>query len=171
METIWYALLGAAFATYLALGGCDYGVGLLLDRRAPEAARRATLNALGPFFLGNEVWLVVTAGLLFGAFPALEGELLSGLFPLVGAGVAGAVLVTVGVGLRSRPAGARQRAGWDALITAGSVLAAGGWGAVLGGLLQGVPPGGPTAAVLTPFTAGTGLAVLALCAAQGATFL
>jgi cytochrome d ubiquinol oxidase subunit II len=167
----WYLLLGLFFATYLALAGYDYGVGVLLARPATERGRRVALNALGPFFLGNEVWLVATAGLLFGAFPALEGALLAGPYPAVAAGVAGAVLVVVSVQLRSRPAPA-ARARWDRLVTAGSVLAAAGWGAVLGGLLQGVPPQGrPATDALTPFTAACALALVALVTTHGAAFL
>lgn len=182
MELAWYALLGLFFATYLVLGGYDYGVGLLLARGAADrsgpalAARRAALNAVGPFFLGNEVWLVAAVGILFGAFPTLEGELLSGFYPVVLGALAGVVLVTAGVQLRSRPRAQAARAGWDRVVVAGSALAALGWGALLGGLLQGVPrtaSGHVTGVghVLTPFVAAVGLAVLALVAVQGATFL
>ncbi|MER7457151.1 cytochrome d ubiquinol oxidase subunit II [Micromonospora sp. NPDC126480] len=176
MELAWYALLGAFFATYLVLGGYDYGVGLLLARRTDPAHRRQTLNALGPFFLGNEVWLVAAVGILFGAFPVLEGELLSGLYPAVVGALAGVILVTAGVQLRSRPASDRARATWDRVVVAGSLLAALGWGAVLGGLLQGVPlhADGHVAGVThlgTPFVAATGLALVALVALHGATFL
>ncbi|MCW3815298.1 cytochrome d ubiquinol oxidase subunit II [Micromonospora sp. DR5-3] len=176
MELAWYALLGLFFATYLVLGGYDYGVGLLLARGATPEARRAALNAVGPFFLGNEVWLVAAVGILFGAFPTLEGELLSGLYPAVLGALAGVVLVTAGVQLRSRPRAGSARAGWDRVIVSGSVLAALGWGAVLGGLLQGVPPtaDGHVAGaghLFTPFVAAVALATLALIAVQGATFL
>ncbi|NJP32763.1 cytochrome d ubiquinol oxidase subunit II [Micromonospora thermarum] len=176
MELAWYALLGAFFATYLVLGGYDYGVGLLLARRTDPARRRAALNAVGPFFLGNEVWLVAAVGLLFGAFPLLEGELLAGLYPAVVGALAGVILVTVGVQLRSRPAGDRARATWDRVVVVGSLLAALGWGAVLAGMLQGVPlhADGHVAGVshlFTPFVAAAGLAVVALVAAHGATFL
>ncbi|OKI42226.1 cytochrome d ubiquinol oxidase subunit II [Micromonospora sp. CB01531] len=176
MELAWYALLGLFFATYLVLGGYDYGVGLLLARGGTLAARRAALTAVGPFFLGNEVWLVAAVGILFGAFPTLEGELLSGLYPAVLGALAGVVLVTAGVQLRSRPRAGSARAGWDRVIIAGSVLAALGWGAVLGGLLQGVPltADGHVAGVghlFTPFVAAVALATLALVAVQGATFL
>ncbi|GHJ50695.1 hypothetical protein Nm8I071_00020 [Nonomuraea sp. TT08I-71] len=139
MELAWYALLGLFFAAYLVLGGYDYGVGLLLARGATPQARRAALNAVGPFFLGNEVWLVAAVGILFGAFPTLEGELLSGCYPAVLGALAGVVLVTAGVQLRGRPRSAAARAGWDRVVVAGSVLAALGWGALLGALLQGVP--------------------------------
>jgi cytochrome bd ubiquinol oxidase subunit II len=176
METIWYGLLGLFFATYLVLGGYDYGVGLLQAGTASPAQRRANLTAVGPFFLGNEVWLVAAVGILFGAFPMLEGELLSGLYPAVVLALAGVVTVTAAVQLRSRPAAERARAGWDRLIVAGSAVAAFGWGAVLAGLLQGVPlhRDGHVAGighVFTPFVAACGLGLVALVAVHGAAFL
>ncbi|SBT51766.1 cytochrome d ubiquinol oxidase subunit II [Micromonospora auratinigra] len=176
MELAWYALLGLFFATYLVLGGYDYGVGLLLAHGATEERRRAALTAVGPFFLGNEVWLVAAAGILLGAFPALEGELLAGYYPAVAGALVGVVLVNAGVQLRSRPRTRSARARWDRVVVAGSVLAALGWGALLGGLLQGLPlhPDGHVDGVghlFTPFVAATALAVLALVALQGATFL
>jgi cytochrome d ubiquinol oxidase subunit II len=62
------------------------------------------------------------------------------------------------------------------LIVAGSLLAALGWGAVLGGLLQGVPlhADGHVAGVghlATPFVAASGLSLVTLVAVHGATFL
>jgi cytochrome bd ubiquinol oxidase subunit II len=176
VELVWYALLGLFFASYLVLGGYDYGVGLLLARGGTEEQRRAALTALGPFFLGNEVWLVAAGGTLLGAFPTLEGELLSGLYPGVLGALAGVVLVTAGVQLRSRPGAGRARTAWDRVVIAGSVLAALGWGAVLGGLLQGVPLHGDghvdgVGHLFTPFVGAVGLATLTLVAVQGATFL
>ncbi|MFC3504294.1 cytochrome d ubiquinol oxidase subunit II [Micromonospora krabiensis] len=176
MELAWYALLGLFFATYLVLGGYDYGVGLLLARNTDPGRRRAALNAVGPFFLGNEVWLVAAVGILFGAFPVLEGELLSGFYPAVLGALAGVILVTAGVQLRSRPAGERARARWDRVVVVGSALAALGWGALLGGLLQGVPlhDDGHVAGLthlVTPFAATAALAMLALVTVHGATFL
>src|SRR5439155_1081545 len=61
MDTFWYALLAVLFLAYFALGGLDIGVGLLLPVH-PYPTRRAALNALGPFFLGNEVWIIGAAG-------------------------------------------------------------------------------------------------------------
>ncbi|MEV4618039.1 cytochrome d ubiquinol oxidase subunit II [Asanoa sp. NPDC049573] len=172
MDLIWYALLGLFFAVYLVLGGYDYGVGLLLSAARGDGERRAALTAVGPFFLGNEVWLVAALGILFGAFPRLEGEVLAGLYPAIVVALVGVVLVTVAVQLRGRPARAAARAGWDRVVIAGSALAAAGWGAVLGGLLQGVPldPGG-VGRLATPFVAATALTLVTLVALQGATFL
>jgi len=176
VETIWYALLGLFFASYLVLGGYDYGVGLMLAHRWSPVDRRAALTAIGPFFLGNEVWLVAAVGILFGAFPMLEGELLASLYPAVALALAGVVVVTAAVQLRSRPATAAARTRWDRVIVAGSSLAALGWGAVLGGLLQGVPlrADGHVADVghlFTPFAAACALSLVALVAVHGAAFL
>ncbi|TQJ20304.1 cytochrome d oxidase subunit CydB [Micromonospora sp. A202] len=176
MDLAWYALLGLFFTGYLVLAGYDYGVGLLLARGGGPALRREALTALGPFFLGNEVWLVAAVGILFGAFPVLEGELLSGCYPAVAGALVGVILVTVGVQLRSRPADQRIRAGWDRVVMIGSALAAVGWGVVLAALLQGVPrqADGHVAGVshlATPFAATVGLAMVALVAVHGATFL
>ena len=169
--TIWYGLLGLFFAAYLVLGGYDYGSGLLLAR---SADRRKVLTAVGPFFLGNEVWLVAALGILFGAFPMLEGELLAGLYPAVAPALAGVLVVTAAVQLRSRAAAGG--AVWDRAIIGGSALAALGWGAVLGGLLQGVPlhQDGHVAGVghiLTPFAGASAVTLLTLTALHGAAFL
>ncbi|MCG5435475.1 cytochrome d ubiquinol oxidase subunit II, partial [Micromonospora foliorum] len=176
MDLAWYALLGLFFASYLVLAGYDYGVGLLLARGVGPAGRREALTALGPFFLGNEVWLVATVGILFGAFPLLEGELLAGCYPAVVGALVGVILVTVGVQLRSRPTDERSRARWDRVLVVGSALAALGWGVLLAALLQGVPlqADGHVAGVAhlaTPFAAAAGLAMVTLVAVHGATFL
>jgi cytochrome d ubiquinol oxidase subunit II len=74
LENAWYLLLLSLFAGYFVLGGVDYGVGLLLAGEPDPAQRRRALTAIGPFFLPNEVWLVVALGVLFGAFPMIEGS-------------------------------------------------------------------------------------------------
>jgi cytochrome d ubiquinol oxidase subunit II len=178
--TIWYCLLGLFFAAYLVLGGYDYGSGLLLARGRGGADRRAVLTAVGPFFLGNEVWLVAAVGILFGAFPMLEGELLSGLYPAVMLALLGVLTVTAAMQLRSRALTAgkpeRASAAWDRALIGGSALAAFGWGTVLGGLLQGVPlhEDGHVEGVghvVTPFTALSGVTLVTLAAVHGAAFL
>jgi cytochrome bd ubiquinol oxidase subunit II len=159
VETTWYLGLAGLFAVYFVLGGYDYGVGMLLPRAGADAGRRAALGALGPFFLGNEVWLVAAVGVLFGAFPRLEGDLLSGSYPAVAVALAGVIAVTAAVQLRSRPTRLGTRYAWDGVIMVASALAAGGWGAVLGGLLA------PPLAVVG------GVATVTLAAAHGAAFL
>ncbi|MDA0633261.1 cytochrome d ubiquinol oxidase subunit II, partial [Nonomuraea sp. MCN248] len=117
---------------YLVLGGADIGVGMALPYlgRTPDE-RREVIAAIAPFFLGNEVWLVVTGGVLAGFFPMLEGELLAGNYPLVVALLLSWVTRDTGLWLRGRLPGRRWQGWWDGAIVAGS------WGLALslGGLL------------------------------------
>ncbi|MCE6994543.1 cytochrome d ubiquinol oxidase subunit II [Saccharothrix sp. S26] len=130
MEGVWVALLAFLTCGYFALAGFDYGVGVLLRLVGrDEPARRAVLRAVTPFFLGNEVWLVAAVGVLFGAFPRLEGELLSSQHTVFAVLLAGLVCFTVAVQLRSP--------GWDVLLVGGAVVVAVAWGVLLGRVLGG----------------------------------
>ncbi|MGW6060474.1 cytochrome d ubiquinol oxidase subunit II [Streptomyces sp. NPDC055189] len=191
LETAWLALLGLLLAGYFVLGGYDYGVQMIhpflgsRDGRegkdtgedAEGGGRNAALDAIAPFFLGNEVWLVAFAGVLFGAFPHLEGALLSGLYPLIVAILVGLVPGNAAIQLRRRARTARGRRRWDVLIVCGGALPAVCWGLVVGLLLHGVPrradgsfhigPGD----VLSPFTLACAVTTALLFAAHGTAFV
>ncbi|MER6024962.1 cytochrome d ubiquinol oxidase subunit II [Streptomyces sp. NPDC001851] len=184
LETLWLGLLGLLLAGYFVLGGYDYGVQMLHPfLRAPDGekaertGRNAALDAMAPFFLGNEVWLVAFAGVLFGAFPHLEGTLLSGLYPLIVAILVGLVLGNAAVQLRGRAHSDRGRRWWDALIVFGGTLPALCWGLVLGLLLHGVPRRADgsfhigAGEVFSPFVLGCGVTTALLFAAHGAAFV
>ncbi|MFI6027731.1 cytochrome d ubiquinol oxidase subunit II [Amycolatopsis magusensis] len=170
MELFFWCLLGLLLAGYFALAGYDYGVGLLLrafGRDEPD--RRRVLGSFGPFFLGNEVWLVAAVGLLFGAFPLLEGKVFKQNYLVVVAMLVGLVAFTAAVQLRSRRPGA-GRGGWDLLIVGGAVVTTGSWGVFFGNLVRGLPATGP-APVADPFSVLWALGFLALFALHGAVFL
>jgi cytochrome d ubiquinol oxidase subunit II len=184
LETLWLGLLGLLLAGYFVLGGYDYGVQMLHPflrdpdaEKVERADRNAALDAIAPFFLGNEVWLVAFAGVLFGAFPHLEGTLLSGLYPLIVAILVGLVLGNAAVQLRGRAHSARGRRWWGALIVFGGALPALCWGLVLGLLLHGVPRRSDGSFhigfgdVFSPFVFGCGVTTALLFAAHGAAFV
>ena len=139
MDIIAVALLAFFVIGYFLLAGADIGVGMALPYLGRSAAeRRVVIAAIAPFFLGNEVWLVGTAGVLAGGFPVLEGRLLSGLFPAVVALLVGWIVRDMGLWLRGR---ADSRFWWflcDGAITAGSWTVALSWGWMLAGLLDGI---------------------------------
>ncbi|WP_339063691.1 cytochrome d ubiquinol oxidase subunit II [Tepidibacillus marianensis] len=67
---IWFALWGLLWAVYFMLDGFDLGVGMLYPFLAKdEQERKLLLNSIGPFWDGNEVWLVTAGGATFAAFP------------------------------------------------------------------------------------------------------
>ncbi|MGW7477014.1 cytochrome d ubiquinol oxidase subunit II [Nonomuraea muscovyensis] len=129
---------------YLVLAGADIGVGMLLPYLGRSGGeRREVIAAIAPFFLGNEVWLVATAGVLAGMFPELESELLHGNYALVVCLLVAWVVRDMGLWLRGRLPGARWQLCWDGAVVAGSWGLALSWGALLSHVLLGL--GGPAA--------------------------
>ncbi|MER8041547.1 cytochrome d ubiquinol oxidase subunit II [Streptomyces sp. NPDC094032] len=178
LQITWLALLGLMLGGYFVLGGYDYGVQALRPFLARgEEDRGAALGALGPFFLGNEVWLVAFAGVLFGAFPHLEARLLPGMYPLVAVLLVALVLGNAAVQLRGRARTAAGRRRADALITLGGVGPAVVWGLLVGLLLRGLPLRADgsfrlgAAELLDPLVPLCGVAVALLFLAHGAVFL
>src|SRR6266540_3126194 len=177
MVTLWWCALGLLTCGYFALAGYDYGIGMLLPGfGSGEPRRRQVLGALGPFFLANEVWLVAAVGLLFGAFPHLEGKVFAGAYVLVVTLLLGIVTFTASMQLRGRrPDGDRR--GWTFGIAAGALVTAVSWGLFLGNLVQGLPldttgrPSGDVFALFSPYAVLWGLGFVALFCLQGAVFL
>ncbi len=120
------ALLTLLATGYLLLAGLDYGVAI-------SASGKRDLDRLSPFFLGNEVWLVATVGLLLGAFPTVEGQVLGQYRTPIAVALAGVVLVTAAFGLRIFSPSRR----WESVSRVGGVLAGIGWGATIGAIVQG----------------------------------
>ncbi|HMH33460.1 MAG TPA: cytochrome d ubiquinol oxidase subunit II, partial [Puia sp.] len=65
----WYLVFGAVISGYAILDGFDLGAGALHLFLNKEQSRRIAINAIGPIWDGNEVWLVIGGGALFAGFP------------------------------------------------------------------------------------------------------
>ena len=81
MQALWFALAAVMVAVYVVLDGFDFGAGalhLLVARSDRE--RRQVLATIGPFWDGNEVWLLAAGGVLFLAFPGALAAGLSGFY-------------------------------------------------------------------------------------------
>jgi cytochrome bd ubiquinol oxidase subunit II len=167
MTTLAVCLLSFFVLGYLILGGADIGVGMLLPLLGQgDRERRLVIAAIAPFFLGNEVWLVATVGMLAGAFPALESAMLHGLYPVVGPLLFAWVVRDMGLWLRGRV----DSPGWhrtcDTAITAASWTLAASWGVLLATLI-----GGSVDHVKTgPGALACAAAVTLVFAAHGAAF-
>ncbi|WP_248910316.1 cytochrome d ubiquinol oxidase subunit II [Halocatena marina] len=83
LPELWFALLFFIFGMFLFLDGFDFGVGILFATRDDEHEKEQLLAAVGPFWDGNEVWLVVFGGALFAAFPAVYANLFSRYYLLM----------------------------------------------------------------------------------------
>ena len=72
LETLWFCLVALMVATYVVLDGYDLGAGIVhLFVAHSDEERRQVLQSIGPFWDGNEVWLLAGGGTLYFAFPAL----------------------------------------------------------------------------------------------------
>ncbi len=80
MVMFWVALLAVSILLYVLLDGFDLGVGMLFGLTRREERRRAMLSAVAPIWDGNETWLVVTAVILWGAFPIVYATLFSAFY-------------------------------------------------------------------------------------------
>src|SRR5882757_4013496 len=80
LPTIWFLLVGILFTGYAILDGFDLGVGGLHLWVRKDEHRRLFLNAIGPVWDGNEVWLVTGGGALFAAFPVVYATVFSGFY-------------------------------------------------------------------------------------------
>ncbi|HEX4834539.1 MAG TPA: cytochrome d ubiquinol oxidase subunit II [Trebonia sp.] len=173
----WLWALGWLFAGFFVLEGFDFGLALAMPFLGRSGVqRRLVINAMGPFFLGNEVWLVGTVGVLAGAMPVLDDDLLTGLYPLIVAILVCWVVRDAGIWFRSRRDGRGWRLGWDGAIVAGSALLAALWGVVVADLMQGLAMSAPgqvaagPASLLDPFSVVSGLAFAAICLVHGTVF-
>src|SRR5258708_12217887 len=84
MVMFWVSLLAISILLYVLLDGVDLGVVLLFGLARGEARRGTMLSAVAPIWDGNETWLVITAVILWGAFPVVYANLLSAFYlPLI----------------------------------------------------------------------------------------
>jgi cytochrome d ubiquinol oxidase subunit II len=136
MVMFWVALLAISILLYVLLDGVDLGVGLLFGLAKGEARRGAMLSAVAPIWDGNETWLVVTAVILWGAFPVVYATLLSAFYlPLI---VMLLGLILRGVAFEFRYKTQRRRWIWDLSFAGGSLIATFIQGMTVGALVEGL---------------------------------
>ena len=136
MVMFWVLLLAISILLYVLLDGVDLGVGLLFGLASGETRRGAMLSAVAPIWDGNETWLVVTAVILWGAFPVVYATLLSAFYlPLI---VMLLGLILRGVAFEFRYKTHRLRWVWDLSFAGGSLIAAFIQGLTVGALVQGL---------------------------------
>ncbi len=81
LQVTWFCLIVVLFLGYSILDGFDLGVGVLAPFLAKnETEKRVLFNAIGPFWDGNEVWLLTAGGALFAAFPIVYATVFSGFY-------------------------------------------------------------------------------------------
>ncbi len=178
LNILWFILIAVLFAGFFLLEGFDYGVGILLPFLGrDDDERRVIVNAIGPFWDGNEVWLLTAGGAMFAAFPNWYATMFSGLYVALLFMLIALILRGVAFEFRGKEARPGWRNFWDGMIFFGSFVPALLWSVAFGNLIRGLPIDakmnytGDFFTLLNPYALLVGLYGLALMTFHGANFL
>jgi cytochrome d ubiquinol oxidase subunit II len=187
MEILWFCIVAFMLCMYVILDGFDLGAGVLHIAIAKDNdERRLVLGAIGPFWDGNEVWLLAAGGTLYFAFPLLYASSFSGFYLPLMIVLWLLILRGLGIELRHQVDHPMWRSFWDAVFSFGSTLLSVFLGAALGNVVRGVPLGQdgyfftplwtsftvqPDAGILDWFTVLMGLVGLSTLAAHGGNYI
>ncbi|NTW37829.1 MAG: cytochrome d ubiquinol oxidase subunit II [Syntrophobacteraceae bacterium] len=140
LESIWFALWGILWAVYFMLDGFDLGLGTLLPVLGKnEEDKKTILNAMGPFWNGNEVWLITAGGVTFAAFPTTYAVMFSGLYSALMLILFALIMRGIAMEYRGQVNDPRWRSVWDLFVFLGSFLPALLLGVAFANIFQGIP--------------------------------
>ena len=140
MEAIWFCLIAVMLAGYVVLDGYDIGAGIvhLLVARS-DLERSQILKSIGPFWDGNEVWLIAAGGTLYFAFPGLYASSFSGFYLPLMIVLWLLMLRGISVEVRNHIDSPVWKPFWDVVFAGASALLAIDFGAALGNVVRGAP--------------------------------
>jgi cytochrome bd ubiquinol oxidase subunit II len=178
MSTVWFLILAGLLIGYAMLDGFDLGVGALhLWLARTDEEHRTLLNAIGPVWDGNEVWLIAWGAAFFLAFPRAFAVAFSGFYlPLM---IALWLLMGRGIAIefRHHVADPLWQGAWDVIFSLSSLLLAGLYGVAVGNVVTGAPLNeqgyfqGLFEWMLNPYALLMGLFSLTILLAHGAHYL
>jgi cytochrome d ubiquinol oxidase subunit II len=183
LRVIWWLLLGVLLIGFAIMDGYDLGVAMLLPFVARnDGERRVTINAIGPFWEGNQVWFILGGGAVFAAWPPVYAASFSGFYIAMFLVLAALIVRPVGFDFRNKFSDRRWRTFWDYALFTGGLVPSLVFGVAFGNLLQGVPfridsdlrifyEGSGLFELLNPFGLWCGLLSAAMLATHGALYL
>jgi cytochrome d ubiquinol oxidase subunit II len=142
MATLWFMIVAVMVAAYVVLDGFDLGAGVIYlgAARTPDE-RRAIMQAIGPVWDGNEVWLLAAGGTLYFAFPLLYASSFSGFYLPLMIVLWLLMLRGIGIELRAHMKNPVWLGFFDVVFCVSSLLLTIFFGAALGNVVRGVPLG------------------------------
>lgn len=140
LQLIWFLLWALLWAIYFILDGFDLGMGTLLPFIAKdEYERRVIYNAAGPFWDGNEVWLITAGGVTFAAFPLAYAVMFSALYAPLLILLFALIFRAVSFEFRNKINHPQWKTVWDGFQFLGSFVPALLLGVAFANLFQGIP--------------------------------
>lgn len=176
--TIWFILWGVLWAVYFALDGFDFGAASLLPFVAKnESERKSVIGSMGPFWDGNEVWLLTAGGVTFAAFPKTYAVMFSTMYSPLMLVLFALIFRGVAFEFRGKVETDRWRSIWDNVLFVSSLLPAILFGVAFGNIFRGVPFDGDGIlqgnlfSFLNPYSLYTGVFFLAIFIVHGALWI
>jgi cytochrome d ubiquinol oxidase subunit II len=140
LQIIWFLLWGLLWGVYFVLDGFDLGMGVLMPLVAGnDEDRRIIFNAAGPYWDGNEVWLITAGGVTFAAFPLAYAVMFSALYAPLLILLFALIFRAVSFEFRNKIDHPQWRLLWDAFQFLGSFVPALLLGVAFANLFQGIP--------------------------------
>jgi cytochrome bd ubiquinol oxidase subunit II len=178
INAVWFVVLAFMLAGYAVLDGFDLGVGALhLLVPKGDRERETAINAIGPVWNGNEVWLLAAGGSMVVAFPVVYAESFSGFYLALMLVLWLLVFRGLAIEFRHQIDDPLWRQAWDVAFSLASVLLAILFGVAVGNVLRGLPLDasgrfqGTFALMLNPFAIVCGALSLASLSLHGASYL
>lgn len=173
----WFLVFGAVISGYAILDGFDLGAGALHLLLRKELSRRIALNAIGPVWDGNEVWLVIGGGALFAGFPVAYAAIFSAFYVPFMVFLIGIIFRAVAIEFRSKEPMLWWRKTWDMVYCGASTIIALSLGLMLGNVALGIPLNeqkefaGNWLSFFNPFSIMVAITTLALFMMHGSIYL
>lgn len=182
LRVIWWMLLGLLLIGFAIMDGYDLGSAMLIPFVGrSDTERRVVLNAIGPYWEGNQVWFILGGGSIFAAWPILYAVSFSGFYLVMFVLLCTFIIRPVGIKYRSKMPQAIWRSTCDWLLSSAAFVGAMIFGVAVGNVILGVPfhfnPDlrvfytGTFWALLNPFALLCGLVSVTMIIMQGGYYL
>ena len=140
LQTIWFFLWGLLWALYFMTDGFDLGIGALYPILGKSNADKQTMiNAMGPLWDGNEVWLQTAGGVTFAAFPLVYAVMFSSLYTALMLILFALIIRGVSFEFRNKIDSPAWIKVWDTCIFVGSIAPAILFGVAFANIFRGIP--------------------------------
>jgi cytochrome bd ubiquinol oxidase subunit II len=178
MSIVAFIVIAFMLTMYVLLDGYDLGVAAITPLVArTDREHEGSMQSIGPFWNGNEVWLIAGGGALFALFPKAYASSFSGFYLAFIIVLWLLMFRGIAIELRGHFPSEIWHQFWDACFAGSSALLVLLYGVALGNLLRGLPLGtegyfsGTLNILLNPYAVMVGLFAVATLMLHGATFL
>ncbi len=139
LNGIWFLLAGVFLVGYALTDGFDLGSGVLHLFTKDEDNRKIMMNAIGPVWDGNEVWLIAGGGMLFAAFPVVYAVSFSAFYLAMFIVLWALILRAVSFEYRNQKESKKWKTFWDIAYWIGNFVPAVLFGVAVGNAVYGIP--------------------------------